>query len=58
MYVIKRLPDGQYLARRGYKFAYTINVNYVRFFETEEEADKERCSGNEIVLDILELFER
>lgn len=50
-YVIKRIDQGGgYLAERGSQKSFTRSLLKARKFQTEKEADDERCKGNEIVV--------
>ena len=54
MYLIKRTDKrGLYVAQPGRKNSYTNVLRYARKFRTKEEAEKERCEGNEIVIDMF-----
>lgn len=51
MYVIKRTDQGGgYVAVSGNGSSYTNRVRLMRKFTTKEEAEANRCSGNEIVV--------
>jgi hypothetical protein len=51
MYVIKRTDQGGgYVARPGMQSSYTVHVEHVRKFATREEAESNRCPGNEVVV--------
>jgi len=49
-YVIKRIPDGAYVARPGRASSYTKSLQHARPFNSREAADRERCPENEIVV--------
>jgi hypothetical protein len=49
MYIIKRMPDGAYVARPGSPSSYTKQLQTARTFPTREAAERDRCPGNEIV---------
>jgi hypothetical protein len=48
MYILRRLGDGKYVAKRGLGEAYTEERGLAAEFRTEEEAEKSRC-GNESI---------
>jgi len=50
MYVIMRTDQGGGFLSTGGGAAYTFNIEYIRLFDTREQAERERCPGNEIVL--------
>jgi len=52
MFVIKRVTDGKYVAdqRKRAGKSYTTNLKYVKLFATAEEAARDLCPGNEIVI--------
>lgn len=53
MHVIKRTDQGGgYLCPAGSAKAYTHNIRKARIFHSREEADADRCKGNEIVLSV------
>ena len=55
-YVIKRTDQGGgYVAKRGLKESYTKNIQKVRTFATIEEAERNLCIGNEIVVPVDEI---
>lgn len=49
-YVIKRLPDGAYVAPKGSPRSYVRALQCARTFPTKESAEWERCPGNEVVV--------
>lgn len=57
MFVIKRTDKkGGYVAQPGSHNSYTFSAEKVRLFDTEEEAEKDRCPKNEVVLPASECF--
>lgn len=55
-YVLKRTDqDEGFVAKKGYKTSYTNDLRFVRFFDTREEAERNRCKGNEIILNTNEI---
>mgnify|MGYP001578016644 CR=1 FL=1 len=48
-YMLKRIPDGVYVAEPGRAKSYTKDIRQARQFKTLQEADKERCTGNEVI---------
>lgn len=59
MFVIKRTDQGRgYLAPAGSHHSYTHSLENARTFSTREQADAERCHGNEIVVPISELLQK
>lgn len=55
MFVIKR-NDGLYVAKPGSKNSYTMFLQHARVFRTREEAERDRCPGNERIVDMAEEF--
>lgn len=55
-YVIKRTDQsGGYVAKPGLKESYIKDIEKVRVFATLEEAQRERCVENEIVVPMDEI---
>ena len=55
-YVIKRTDQGGgYVARRGLPESYTKDIEKVRTFATIEEAERNLCIGNEVVIPVDEI---
>lgn len=55
-YVIKRTDQGGgYVAKRGLKESYTKDIEKVRTFATIEEAERNLCIGNEVVIPVDEI---
>ena len=53
MYVIKRVDQGGgYVSKSGSSSSYTRNIRQMEKFETYEDADNNRCKGNEIVVSL------
>lgn len=53
MYVIKRLDQGGgYVTPPGSLRSYTRDINKARVFATEDQARRELCPGNEIIVSI------
>jgi len=50
-YVLQRKEDGKYVAISGNHESYVKNGCKVRFFDTEEQAEKNKC-GNEKVIKV------
>lgn len=51
MYVIKRTDQGGgYVAVAGNRCSYTKSVRQMRKFRTADEAEANRCPGNEVVV--------
>lgn len=51
MYVIKRTDQGGgYVAKPGNPSSYTNRIRRIRKFATREEAEANRCPGNEVVV--------
>lgn len=50
MYVIKRTNIPGYVAPSGSQITYTSTVTRARVFRTHEEAERERCVENEVVV--------
>ena len=52
-YLLKRTDRcGGFVAKSGRPSSYTNNLRNARKFDTREEAEANRCVGNEIVLDL------
>ena len=50
-FLIKRTDQGGgYVARPGQFSSYTKDIKAARIFKTKEEAEKERCVGNEVII--------
>lgn len=49
MYVIKRIPDGAYVARSGRASSYTRALQHARPFATRELAERECCENERAV---------
>ena len=59
MYVLKRIDQGGgYVAQPGSKSSYTRSLITARLFHTMEEAEKDRCVENEVVLNYEHLIYR
>jgi len=57
-YIIKRIDqDGGYIAKPGCKKSYTFNVKHMRKFATREQAQKELCVENEVVVSVAEVMD-
>jgi hypothetical protein len=50
MYVIQNTETGRYVTPSGSAASYTSKLQCARTFATKEQADRERCPGNETVL--------
>jgi len=56
MYLLKRTDQGGgYVARSGLREAYTLNIDKVRLFTTKEDAERNRCTDNEIIIHLDDL---
>lgn len=56
MYVIVR-TDGKFVAPPGQAKSYTDKLQHARTFPTREEAEKERCPGNESVRSVASILQ-
>lgn len=56
-YVLQR-TDGAFVAQPGGKASYTPYLQRAQFFRTREEAEAQRCPGNELVVDLDSIIER
>ena len=57
MFVIKRTDQGGgYVARPGSRNSYTTRIERARVFDTKEDAERDRCVENEIVLPVREVM--
>jgi hypothetical protein len=57
IFVVKRVPDGAYVAdmgKSGTGGSYTSRLQKAKTFGSKEEAEKDRCVGNEIVVSVEE----
>lgn len=55
-YVIKRTDQsGGYVSRPGLKESYTKNIEKIRVFATMEDAQRERCVEDEVVVPMDEI---
>lgn len=59
MYVLRRTSDGKFVAdtqksRDG--SSYTRDLLQARIFDTREQADRDRCPGNEVVCQVESLL--
>jgi len=53
MYVLERTDQGGgYVAKPGRKHSYTHELQHAQTFYTKEEAEKNSCVKNEIVVDL------
>lgn len=53
MYVLKRIDQGGgYVARPGSKSSYTRSIEHAQKFSTREQAENNRCKGNEVIIPI------
>ena len=55
MFVIRR-NDGAYVARPGSAGSYTRSLESAWKFYNREEADKQRCPGNETVVSVEDIL--
>jgi hypothetical protein len=56
-YVIRRTDQGGgWVARPGHPGSYTGKLQHARVFGSMEEAERNRCPGNEIILPLDEEF--
>lgn len=51
MYVLKRVPDGAYVAPAGRAHSYVKCLQDAQTFATREQAERGKC-GNEVVCDV------
>lgn len=59
MYLLKRTDQGGgYVSKPGLKEAYTTNLDKVRIFTSKEDAERNRCIENEIIIPLSDLAER
>lgn len=49
-FLIKRVPDGAYVAKPGSASSYTRSIKHARKYPTRDAANADRCEGNEIVV--------
>ena len=56
-YVIRRTDQsGGYVAMAGQEHSYTNTIRNMRKFDSVQEANENRCEGNEIVVPLSELI--
>lgn len=54
MFAIKRTDQGRgYVAKPGRAKSYTNTLTHAQLFSTKEEADRHRCPGNEMVVEVF-----
>ena len=59
MYLIRRKDQGGgYVAKPGHSSSYVRNLKYARKFTTIEEAERELCVENEVVVDLERVLDR
>lgn len=52
-YVIKRTDQGGgYVAPRGSPSSYVRGLQHARVYSTSEEAERDRCPGNEVIREV------
>lgn len=54
MFMLKRIPDGLYVAEPGRDKSYTHAIKWARKFATREAAEADRCIENEQVVSLEE----
>ena len=52
MYVIQRVTDDAYVNQPGSRSSYTHSLERAQKFGTAEQADRNRCPGNERVVNV------
>lgn len=50
MYVIQNCDDAKFVARPGSQHSYTNRLQDARVFQTRDDAERERCGNETIVL--------
>lgn len=55
-FVIQR-ADGAYVRPSGCQTSYTTDITKARIFTKREQAEKERCPGNERVIPLAAFFD-
>lgn len=56
-YVIKRTDQGGgYVAKPGSEHSYTHKLEDARTWASREDAERERCPGNEIIISVSRLI--
>lgn len=56
MNFVLRRDDGKFVTPPGSEKSYTADVTKARIFRSQEEAEIERCPGNETVVPLLSVF--
>ena len=55
MYVLVRTDQGGgYVAPPGSDKSYTQDLTRARIFKTKEEAEQDRCVGNEVIMEVAQ----
>ncbi len=56
-YVLKRTDQGGgFVSKPGSKNSYTNNILRAKIFRTRDDAEQDRCIGNEIIINTDELI--
>jgi hypothetical protein len=56
MYVLQRVPDGQYVAPPGQPASYTDRLEEARIYASHAEARHDQCVENEIIVSLDSLL--
>jgi len=48
-YILKRQPDGWYVAKVGARKSYTPKLQHARMFQSRDAAEGDRCPDNETI---------
>jgi len=56
MFLLKRISDGRFVAKRGRANSYTFDITHVRIFATRGAAERDRCVENEIIVPLEDLM--
>jgi hypothetical protein len=58
-YVIRRIDQGGgYVAKPGSGPSYTSDLRLARKYQTRQEAETDRCVGNEVIVDLEQLLDQ
>jgi hypothetical protein len=48
-YVLQHTTKGTYVTRQGDVVSYTLNVNRIRVYDTQESARRDMCAESEVI---------
>jgi len=56
MYLLKRIEDGRFVAKRGMANSYTFDITDIRIFATRKAAELNRCVENEVIVSLEDMM--